>query len=85
MQKTLGKVQEKITLKDIAVSVPKTMYSTNIFGKDIDTDKLCLANYTSNDFEITQMLTLQHPLINLWLIISLISICGLFMTLFFIN
>lgn len=72
------------TIKDISVSIPKTIYSSKLPRTDLNVSN----NFSTIETEtgiIQEMLTQQHPLINTWLVLSSISICFLSALLFIMH
>lgn len=84
MQLTIDEARKGVKLKDIAVSVPKSIYSGKILGKDATFDNYCFQD-CSCEVQLNQMWTQQHPLILAWLVFSLVSIGFLFPLLFVIH
>lgn len=76
---------EQKTLKKAMVSVPKSIYATNIFGNEIDVDKIYCAETLNNDTYLSEMWDKPHPLMHTWLILSSVSICFLSALLFIIH
>lgn len=72
------------TIKDISVSIPKDICSSKNFTLNCETNNI-FATIETQDGLIFQMLNQQHPLINIWLILSSVSICFLFGLLFIIH
>ena len=71
----------KGTLKDSAVSIPKSIYASKIFGKDVELNNCnCLDAVEESSF--SNIFKHQHPLIHMWLFLSSISICVLSALLF---
>lgn len=60
------------TLRSSAVSVPNSLYTTKIFGKDIEIDTLYNKSNENNPF--IDLWNNQHPLMHTWLVLSSISI-----------
>lgn len=81
MQFILEKGAKPKTLGDSAISIPNSIYTSKIFGKDLDINYCYSSNNTENI--LSKLLTKQHPLIHTWLVLSSISICFL-SALFFI-
>jgi len=75
MQLTVNEAQNAKTIKDAAVSIPKSFYTGKILGKEIELDT-CISN-DSLGTALINSLQHQHPLINAWLILSSVSICFL--------
>lgn len=84
MQLVINETKKNKTLKDITVSIPNSMYTSKIFGKDIEIDK-CYSSGSFKKLFFTEMLTQQHPLISTWLVLSSVSICFLSALLFMFN
>ena len=65
------------SLRDVAVSIPNSIYFSKVSLNDIEMDNYCCAGGIGQNalFEIWNK---QHPLIHTWLILSSISICFLF-------
>lgn len=84
MQLTMKDSKGCVRLKDIAVSVPKTLCSTSIFSSESGFEKYCVRE-TLDGMELTQIVSKQHPLIMTWLVVSLLSIGVLFPLLSSIN
>jgi hypothetical protein len=64
------------------VSAPNSLYSSKVFGKDLEIE----SNYVDNSSTtFAQMWNQQHPLIHTWLILSSVSICFLSALLFIIH
>lgn len=72
------------TIKDISVSIPKTIYASKLPRTDLNVGNNFSAIETETGI-IQEMLTQQHPLINTWLVLSSISICFLSALLFIMH
>lgn len=81
MQFTIEEAAKSKSLRNSAVSIPNSIYTDKLLGKDLEID-LC---YCGNDSEniLAGIWNKQHPLIHTWLVLSSISICFL-SALFFI-
>lgn len=81
MQFTIEETAKSKVLKNSVTSIPKSLYSSKIFGNELELDSCYCANMNPN--AILNLLSKQHPLIHTWLFLSSISICFIF-ALFFI-
>lgn len=84
MQFTINEAKKEVKLRDIAVSVPRSICSSKIFSQESLIDTCCIQDCSSNVI-INQMWTHQHPLILTWLVFSLLAIGFLFPLLFIIH
>lgn len=71
MRSALGEKKAE-TLRSSAVSVPKSLYTTKIFGKDVEIDTLYNKGNENNPFY--ELWNNQHPIMHTWLVLSSISI-----------
>lgn len=78
-----ARFDKKLRLKDIAVTVPKTLHNADIFLKEPAKGPSFTLIDSSDDLEIIKTLNQQHPLINMWLACSCCSI-GLLSFIFFV-
>lgn len=81
MQFTTEETAKSKVLKNSVTSIPKSLYSSKIFGNELELDSCYCVNMNQN--AILNLLSKQHPLIHTWLFLSSISICFIF-ALFFI-
>lgn len=84
MQFTIEEARKSTKLKDIAVSVPKSIYASKIINNTNPFENFHIQDGTC-EVQLNQMLTQQHPLILSWLIFSLVAIGFLFPLLFVIH
>lgn len=82
MQLNVKETTRPKNLRDSAMSIPSSIYTTKVLGKDINITSGCCAE-TIQENVIAEMWGKQHPLIHTWLLLSSISICFL-SALFFI-
>lgn len=75
------KVVTSDNLKKANISIPKSIYGTNIFGKDLEVEPC----YCANNNTLSELWNNQHPLIHTWLILTSVSICFLSALLFIIQ
>lgn len=71
---TIAEAQPK-TLKNSTMTLPKSLYATNILGKGVEADAGYCVNTSNNS--LLALWNNQHPLIHTWLLLSSISICFL--------
>jgi hypothetical protein len=71
------------TLKDSAISIPNSHYTSKILEKNIEVNLGYLESKIRKS-TIMEMWDKQHPLIHTWLLISSISICCLSAVLYFL-
>ena len=76
------RLNNKVRIKDIAVTMPKTLHNTDICEKmtSVKCPNLTLAKADELDF--TKFIMQQHSLIKAWLVCSAFAICLLSMLLF---
>lgn len=84
MQFTIDNMLKNKTLKESAMSIPNTLYTSQIPNKNIEVDNYC-GGGNLNGSSLFEMWNQQHPLIHTWLILSSISICFLSALLFIIH
>lgn len=64
------------TLKDSAITIPSSLYTSKILGKNIEANAdYVIDSIRKNKNTLMEMWDKQHPLIHTWLVLTSVSIC----------